>query len=80
MKTTTTWAVLGSVVINLALAFAVAAVFSVTPRAQATVVQATAAPAAREAMCSHAPREVRPAAHEQGDSYLVAVRMGWGAG
>jgi hypothetical protein len=79
MKKTTTWAVLGSMVINLMLAFAVAAVFSVTPRAQATVAQASAAPA--RAICSHtAPREVSPAVHEQGDSYLVAVRMGWGAG
>jgi hypothetical protein len=70
---------MGSVVINLMLAFAVAAVFSVTPRAQATVAQASAAPT--RAVCSHAaPREVRPAVHEQGDSYLVAVRMGWGAG
>ena len=78
MKKTTTWAVLGSVVINLGLALAVAAVFSVTPRAQATVAQS--ATPARDAICAHAPREVRPAVHEQGDSYLVAVRMGWGAG
>jgi hypothetical protein len=69
---------MGSVVINLMLGFAVAAVFSVTPRAHATVAQASASPA--RAVCSHAPREVRPAVHEQGDSYLVAVRMGWGAG
>ena len=79
MKKTTTWAMLGSVVINLMLALAVAAVFSVTPRAQATVAQSAAVPA-RDAICAHAPREVRPAVHEQGDSYLVAVRMGWGAG
>jgi len=78
MKKTTTFAVLGSVVINLMLAMAVAAVFSVTPRAQATVAQSAAA--ARDAICAHGAREARPAVHEQGDSYLVAVRMGWGAG
>ena len=78
MKKTTTWAVLGSVAINLMLALTVAAVFSVTPRAQATAAQ-TPAPAG-ELVCSHSPREVRPAVHEMGGSYLVAVRMGWGAG
>ena len=78
MKKTATWGVLGSLAINLMLGLAVAAVFSVTPRAHATVAQA-ARPAA-ELACAHAPREVRPAVHEMGGSYLVAVRMGWGAG
>jgi hypothetical protein len=69
----TTWAVLGSLLINLVLGLLVAAVFSVAP-----------ARAAERAPCAHGhPAHItqtpdRPALVHRG--YLVAVRMGWGAG
>jgi hypothetical protein len=69
----TTWAVLGSLLINLVLGLLVAAVFSVAP-----------ARAAERAPCAvghplHATQTPdRPALAHRG--YLVEVRMGWGAG
>jgi hypothetical protein len=72
VKNATTVGVLGSLVINLMLGLAVAAVFSVTPAAQA-----------RDARCA-AEQAVQPTLNptllpEQGD-YVVATRMGWAAG
>src|SRR5882672_1697363 len=67
----TSWAVLGSLLINLVLALLVAAVFSVAPPARA----AERAPCA---LGHPAPTPDRPALVHHG--YLVAVRMGWGAG
>lgn len=65
----TTWAVLGSLVINLALGLAVAAVFSVAPaRAAETSHCASAHPA----------RSDRPVLVHR--AYVVAARMGWAAG
>jgi len=69
----TTWAVLGSLLINLVLGLLVAAVFSVAP-----------ARAAERAPCAggHAVHTTqspdRPAPVHRG--YLVAVRMGWAGG
>ena len=69
----TTWAVLGSLLINLVLGLLVAAVFSVAP-----------ARAAERAPCDGrhpvhtSPTPDRPAPVHRG--YLVAVRMGWAAG
>jgi hypothetical protein len=74
VKTTMAVGVLGSVVINMMLALLVAALFSVTPAAQAGEV--AQCPAGHvEAVMS------RPAAeNERADGHLVAVRMGWEAG
>jgi hypothetical protein len=68
----TTWAVLGSLLINLVLGLLVAAVFSVAP-----------ARAAERAPCSGGhpvhttPTPDRPTPVH---GYLVAARMGWAAG
>ena len=70
----TSWAVLGSLLINLVLALLVAAVFSVAPPARA----AERAPCALGRPMHTAPTPDRPALVHRG--YLVAVRMGWGAG
>ncbi len=71
----TSWAVLGSLLINLVLALLVAAVFSVAPPARA----AERAPCALGQHPAHTtPTPDRPALVHRG--YLVAVRMGWGAG
>jgi hypothetical protein len=68
----TTWAVLGSLLINLVLALLVAAVFSV----------ALPARAAERAQCAgrtlHATQT--PARPALVHGYLVAVRMGWAVG
>ncbi|HEY6823422.1 MAG TPA: hypothetical protein VI195_03210 [Steroidobacteraceae bacterium] len=67
---TTTWAILGSLAINLMLALAIAAVFSASP-----------ARAAETAQCStHAAATGRQAPAQparSGHRYIVAVRMGW---
>jgi len=68
----TTWAVLGSLLINLALALLVAVVFNVPPARAAERAQC----AGRTMHATHTPD--RPALVHRG--YLVAVRMGWGAG
>jgi len=70
----TTWAVLGSLLINLVLGLLVAAVFSVAPPARA----AERAPYALGHPVHTARTPDRPALVHRG--YLVAVRMGWGAG
>jgi hypothetical protein len=72
---TTTWAILGSLTINLVLGLMITAVFSVTPRATA----AAKAPGSPE--CSAhvaAPARQAPAQPARpGHRYIVAVRMGW---
>ena len=68
----TTWAVLGSILINLVLALLVAVVFSVPPARAAERAQCTG----RTIHPTHTPD--RPALAHRG--YLVAVRMGWAAG
>jgi hypothetical protein len=70
----TTWAVLGSLLINLVLGLLVAAVFSVAPPARA----AERAPCAGGRTLHTAQTPDRPALVHRG--YLVAVRMGWAAG
>ncbi|MGN6452915.1 MAG: hypothetical protein ACTHL7_07610 [Steroidobacteraceae bacterium] len=68
---TTTWAILGSLVINLMLALVIAAVFSAPPPARA----------AEAAQCpTHGTATGRPTPAQPGRSghrYIVAVRMGW---
>jgi hypothetical protein len=74
MKKTTTWAVLGSLAINLVLGCIVALVFSVAP-----AVQAAEAPhPAAGAPATPAPTPAGDGSKK--DDYLVAVRMGWAAG
>lgn len=73
MKNATTIGVLGSLAINLMLGLAVAAVFSVTPAAQAQEAQCSASPAVQPASDSGLVREQRA-------DYVVATRMGWAAG
>jgi hypothetical protein len=67
----TTWAMLGSLLINLVLALLVAAVFSVAPPARA----AERAPCALGHPMHTTQTPDRPAPVHRG--YLVAVRMGW---
>jgi hypothetical protein len=62
------------VAINMMLALVVAAVFSVTPPAQAHEVAQCATHAAEQAV-SHPIQE-----HGHPGGHLVAVRMGWEAG
>lgn len=74
VKNTTTFGVVGTVVINLMIALAVAAVFSVTPAAQA-------AEAAQCAAQHGAPAAAQPAlVRQHAGDYVVATRMGWAAG
>jgi hypothetical protein len=69
----TTWAMFGSLVINLMLGLVVAAVFSVAPSARA----------GEPGHCTHAvqpkraPERVAPPATRRA-AYLVEARMGWG--
>ena len=75
MKTTTTWAVLGSLAINLVLGCIIALVFSAAPAVQAAEVPAgTAKAPATPVAAAPAPQGGKK------DSYIVAVRMGWAAG
>jgi hypothetical protein len=68
----TTWAMLGSLCINLALGLVVAAVFSVAPAHAAELSHCSEAAAhARQA-------PARPNVVHRG--YVVAARMGWAAG
>src|ERR1700693_1625202 len=69
----TTWAVLGSLLINLVLGLLVAAVFSVAPARAAE-----RAPCAGGRTMATTQTPDRPALVQRG--YLVAVRMGWAAG
>jgi hypothetical protein len=68
------WAVLGSLLINLVLALLVAAVFSVAPSARAAERAACAPGHPVHAMQT----PDKPAPVHRG--YLVAVRMGWAGG
>ena len=68
---TRTWAMLGSLVINLMLGLAVAAVFSASPPAMAAAVPACPANAAAHTR----PAPAQPA--RPGHRYIIAVRMGW---
>ena len=70
----TTWAVVGSLLINLVLGLLVAAVFSVAPPARA----AERAPCAVGHPVHATQTPDRPALVHRG--YLVAVRMGWAGG
>lgn len=72
MKMTKTWAVLGSLLINVMLGLVIAAVFSVTPAALAKACSASQ-PAAHSKSTS-APAAPAASGHH---GYLVAVRMGW---
>lgn len=67
---TTTWAMFGSLLVNLMLGLLVAAVFSVAPVAQATEVGGAHCPHAKQA-----PARAPAPAHR---GYLVEARMGWG--
>jgi hypothetical protein len=65
------WAIFGSLLINLMLGLAVAAVFSVSPTATAAdLARCPAHSAAHSAPVTAQP--ARPA-----HRYIVAVRMGW---
>jgi hypothetical protein len=66
----TTWAVFGSLVVNLALGLVIAAVFSVAPVKAAENSHCTAAHAVRS--------EQHPVLIHR--AYVVAARMGWAAG
>lgn len=70
---TATWAILGSLGINLMLGLVFATVFSVSPPVKAAEAPRCAAQAA------HAPQASRPPAQpaRSGHRYIVAVRMGW---
>ena len=68
----TTWAVLGSLLINLVLGLLVAAVFSVAPSAHA----AERAPCAVGRTMHATQTSDKPAPVHRG-YLLVAVRMGW---
>ena len=68
---TRTWAMLGSLLINLMLGVVVATVISVSRPAIAA-----AAPACPASQAAHArPAQTQPA--RSGRRYIVAVRMGW---
>ncbi|MBV9622091.1 MAG: hypothetical protein JO341_13870 [Gammaproteobacteria bacterium] len=68
-------AIFGSIAINLMLALAIVAVFSLTPAAEvvACTLQQAAAPAPAD---THG----RGGGAHRSHSYLVDVRMGWAAG
>jgi hypothetical protein len=75
-----TWAVIGSLLINVMLGLAIAAVFSVSPPAQASEPQGCAHAAVQ---AGHNPAEPGRAPAAPGravsrhDGYLTAARMGW---
>jgi hypothetical protein len=73
MKKMTPWAVIGSVVVNLMLGLAIAAVLSAAPLANATEAQA---PDRHAAAPAHPQAPAAPAAPGH-KNYLTAVRMGW---
>ena len=72
----TTWAVLGSLVVNLGLGLVVAAVFSVSPPARAA--ESSHCTAGHAAHSTHVSE--RPVLVQQHHAYVVAARMGWAAG
>ena len=65
------WAIVGSLVINLILGLAIAAVFSGSPTAAAAELARCPAQTATHS----APAPAQPA--RSGHRYIVAVRMGW---
>src|SRR6516164_6880145 len=65
------WAIVGSLVINLMLGLAIAAVFSGSPTAAAADLARCPAQTATHS----APAPAQPA--RSGHRYIVAVRMGW---
>ena len=69
-----TWAILGSLVINLMLGATVAALFSVSPPAQA--VEASACPTPLPTQARQTPAQ----STRSRPRYIVAVRMGWAMG
>jgi|HubBroStandDraft_6_1064221.scaffolds.fasta_scaffold116124_3 hypothetical protein len=73
MKKMTPWAMIGSVVVNVMLGLAIAAVFSAAPSANASEAQS---PDRHAAAPAHPPAPAAPAAPGH-KSYLTAVRMGW---
>lgn len=74
MRKTTTWAVVGSLAINLALGGIIALVLSAVPAAQATELPQV--PASLPATPVKTPAQD---GNKKVD-YLTAVRMGWAAG
>ena len=68
---TATWAILGSLGINVMLGLVIASVFSVSPPAKAAELQRCSAHATTHARPVPAP-PARPSTR-----YIVAVRMGW---
>lgn len=75
MKMTTTWGVLGSLLINLMLGLVIATVFSVAPAALAEACSGPH-PAATHSKSTSAPRAPAPATSSN-HGYLISVRMGW---
>lgn len=67
---TTTWAMFGSLLVNVMLGLLIAAVFSVAPVAQATETGGAHCPHAKQ-VPARAPAPVHR-------GYLVEARMGWG--
>ena len=68
---TATWAIMGSLVVNLTIALLIATAFSVPPPAAAAESTACSAHAAAHAR----PAPAKPARPTH--RYIVAVRMGW---
>lgn len=75
MKTTTAFGVVGSVAVNLALALVIAAVFSLSPAAQAHEPQCQA-----QQQTAKPAKDQAPTKQHSGGGHVVAVRMGWEAG
>lgn len=71
---TKTWAAFGSLMINLMLGLAIAAVFSAAPLARADQLRVCAAHAAAHTRAT--PAQPAPSAPAR-KSHIVAVRMGW---
>jgi hypothetical protein len=78
----TTWAVLGSLAINVMLALVIAAVFSVAPSAQAAQAAESQDCAAMHAAAhsKQPPARPAPAPSSSRGGYVVAARMGWAMG
>jgi hypothetical protein len=70
-----TWAVIGSLLINMMLGLAIAALFSVSPPAQASALQGCSG-AHPEVHAGHSPAAPSRALSRH-DGYLTAARMGW---
>jgi hypothetical protein len=70
-----TWAVIGSLLINAMLGLAIAAVFSVSPPAQASEPQRCSG-AHAAVHVAHSPAAPGRALSRH-DAYLTAARMGW---